>query len=799
MKCKILFLKFSFLLFSAAIFAQDNVGIGTLTPHPSAKLDITSTNKGLLIPRMDSSQRVTIPLPAVGLIVFQTNATPGFYYYNGAFWTILNTSQLEKITEAGNSGFRILGRNPINYGDIGLSAIDLSFSTSTSSTKGATGNYSTALGYQTTASGFFSSVLGNLNTASGTSSTAMGSGSIASGNYSTTLGVNTSASGTSSLAMGSGSIASGSTSSAMGTNTIASGENSTATGSGTSAQGSNSLTSGNGTVAKSYGETVIGSYNDTLLITNASSFANDSNRVFTVGKGTMTNRNNALIIQQNGNIGINKRIAEEKLDINGSIKMVDGLQGSGKVLTSDANGKARWHPLPPDTPSELEKITEIGNTGYRLLGVNPDNYGNIGNHAVDLSISTGPSTTRGAKGNYSVTLGLNTSSEGFYATSMGFETKAMGVGATSFGNITTANASASTSMGSNTIADGISSTAMGYYTVANGDYSTSMGSGTNAKERNSVAMGKNTIAISDGELVIGRYNDTITWHDPMLPASDTDRAFTVGAGNNFGVRRNVFVIEYGGRVGIGNNVSKPLSKAILEIDNLSNSSYDLGSYGVYNSSGSGSTSSEPSTYSIWASRDVAASEFHAFSDMRIKNKIDLSNGYNDLNTLSKIRITDYTMRDKVHYGDKQFKKVIAQELKEVYPAAVGQSINIIPDIYKNASAQQGWIVLDTDLQKGDKVKIITANGAKEVIVEEIANGKFKVAIADGQVFVYGKEVKDFHTVDYEALTTLNISATQELLKRIEKLEAELNELIKIKVDIENLKSKMNSFVKASNQ
>ena len=181
--------------------------------------------------------------------------------------------------------------------------------------------------------------------------------------------------------------------------------------------------------------------------------------------------------------------------------MVDGLQGSGKVLTSDANGKARWHPLPPDVLSELEKITESGNTGYRLLGVDPDNYANIGNHAMDLSISTGPSTDRGAKGDYSVALGVNTFSEWFSATSMGYETKARGIGATSFGYITTANGAAATSMGSNTIANGITGTAMGYYTQANGDYSTSMGSATNAKGGNSVAMGKNTISISEGELV----------------------------------------------------------------------------------------------------------------------------------------------------------------------------------------------------------------------------------------------------------------------------------------------------------
>lgn len=768
MNCKILFLKFSFLVFSTAIFAQDNVGIGTLTPDPSAKLDITSINKGLLIPRMDSSQRVTIPLPAVGLIVYQTNATPGFYYYNGAFWSILNTSQLEKITEAGKSGFRILERNSANYGDIGLSAIDLSFSTTTSLTKGATGNYSTALGYQTTASGFFSSVLGNLNTASGTSSTAMGSGTIASGNYSTTLGFSTLASGISSTAMGSGSIASGDASTTLGSNTIASGNNSIATGMGTSAQGSNSLATGIGTVAKSYGETVIGSYNDTLLITNSSSFANDSNRVFTVGKGTMTNRNNALIIQQNGNIGINKRIAEEKLDINGSIKMVDGLQGSGKVLTSDANGKARWHPLPPDALSELEKITEGGNTGYRLLGVNPDNYGNIGESAIDLSISTTISSSQGATGIKSFASGENT---------------------TAFGNHSVA-------IGRNTIALGNESTAMGNGSIATTWRSFATGEGTRCLGINASAFGSRTIAKSQSEFVIGHFNDTISNPYPHIFNGDENRLFTVGNGANVINRFTAFVIQQNGRVGISTGAN-PLTKAMLEVDNFVN--YNLGSFGRFTSTGNGSTGSGANNYSIWASETIAASEFHAFSDMRIKNKIGISNADSDLHTLSKIRITDYTMKDKVKYGDKLFKKVIAQELKEVYPTAVSLSTNMIPNIYKKANVRQGWIVLNTDLQKGDIVKIITAYSSLDVVVDEVNETRFKVAIPDGEVFVYGKQVNDFHTVDYEALTTLNISATQELLKRINILETELQEMNLIKVDIENLKSKLESFMKASNQ
>jgi len=69
---------------SFASFAQ--VGIGTTTPNTSAALDITSTTKGLLIPRMTETQRNAITSVATGLMIYQTDGTAGFYYYNGSSW-----------------------------------------------------------------------------------------------------------------------------------------------------------------------------------------------------------------------------------------------------------------------------------------------------------------------------------------------------------------------------------------------------------------------------------------------------------------------------------------------------------------------------------------------------------------------------------------------------------------------------------------------------------------------------------------------------------------------------------------
>nr|WP_295934586.1 hypothetical protein [uncultured Dyadobacter sp.] len=65
------------------VSAQKNVGINTSSPDASAALDVTSTTQGVLVPRMTQSQRSAISNPATGLLVWQTDATQGFYYNAG--------------------------------------------------------------------------------------------------------------------------------------------------------------------------------------------------------------------------------------------------------------------------------------------------------------------------------------------------------------------------------------------------------------------------------------------------------------------------------------------------------------------------------------------------------------------------------------------------------------------------------------------------------------------------------------------------------------------------------------------
>jgi hypothetical protein len=109
---------------------------------------------------------------------------------------------------------------------------------------------------------------------------------------------------------------------------------------------------------------------------------------------------------------------------------------------------------------------------------------------------------------------------------------------------------------------------------------------------------------------------------------------------------------------------------------------------------------------------------------------------------------------------------------------VSKITDVVPDIYQRATVKDGWIVLNTNLKKGDRVRLIgkATQGVHEVL--EVTAGRFRTAFkADSDtIFVYGREVNDFRTVDYEAIAMLNVSATQELHRRFEQQAAEIAQL-----------------------
>ena len=189
---------------------------------------------------------------------------------------------LESIDEGNGNGLVKVGRTSANYGNIGLNAVDLSFSDSVSSTLGATGEDSFTGGYLTTASG----------------------------NYS--------------HAEGSETVASGEVSHAEGVSTIASGIDSHSEGASTTASGSISHAGGIDNQASSFAERAIGSYGTVYTPTSTNSWS-ALDRLFNVGNGTSSGtRSDAFTILKNGYFGIGydnfeTTTSTELLQVNGSI------------------------------------------------------------------------------------------------------------------------------------------------------------------------------------------------------------------------------------------------------------------------------------------------------------------------------------------------------------------------------------------------------------------------------------------------------------------------------------------------
>ena len=649
------------------------------------------------------------------------NSTNKFYVQNNEpyFGTSGLKSQLEKITEGGNTGWRLAGRNPNNYGDIGIGAIDFSHFAFESTDRGATGEKSvamgvgtkathfastamgdattasqfaaTALGHNTTASGESSTAMGRQTTASGLNSTAMGWGSTAGGHSSTAMGWGTisnneastaigrqtTASGLNSTAMGFNSTASGENSvvmgvgtnathfastamgdattasqfaaTALGFNTIASGESSTAMGRQTTASGLNSTAMGFGSTAGGHSSTAMGrqttasglnstamgfnstasgensvamgffstssghtslAANNSIAAGHTSLAANNSiaaglrsasfNQSQALGENSFATGNghvgstgtNAAGIAGGGAFGVNASALGEGTHAWSFSSTSLGRYNDGFQSTSNTNTWVNTDPLfiigngtsntdrknamtvykngtlqlenHTTTPanstnkfyvqnnepyfgtsglkSQLEKITEGGNTGWRLAGRDPNNYGDIGNNAVDLSYSLDPTSQKGAINTRSFAAGYETTAGGPSSTVMGIFSSAEGDRSTAFGNQTTAFGASSTAMGNNTKAIGASSTAMGYNTKSLGDYgAVSMGHFSTAAGDVSFAMGDNVVAKSYESVAFGRYNDSIATSNPTSWV-DSDPLFIIGNGTSDTDRKNAMTV-----------------------------------------------------------------------------------------------------------------------------------------------------------------------------------------------------------------------------------------------------------------
>jgi hypothetical protein len=573
MKYNIFIIAFLLLILSnATTLLGQGVGINSTnsTPDASAMLDVESTDKGILIPRMTTTQRTTIATPATGLLVFD-NTSASFWFYNGVAWTELG----------GDSPFTKTGTVVLPNTTIVDETIDDFVFGSTQLDDDGNSDHDNRLFFDKSKGAFRAGqVISNTWNASnmGNYSAAFGRNTKAAGNYSLAAGQYASAGGTQSAAWGYACSAAGSNSTAFGYYTEATATYSTAWGYYTDATGQQSTAWGNSTDARSAYETAMGSYNTDYTPNSTSSWDADD-RLFSIGNGTSySNRSNALSIYKNGTLNINDAY---------DMPTTDGT--TGQVLTTNGAGVSTWatpliNDADADPNNELNstivlngtnlEVTDAGGTITSDLSslqiftktgslIHPgstvdetaddfvfgatqlDDDGNT-NHDSRFFFDKSKSAFRAGKvtgthwddanlGQYSVAFGYNTMATnyqsvafghsnvsssnqsatfGYQTTASGTQSTAFGYGstaslnqATAFGYQSTASNYQATAFGYQTTASGLRSTSLGRETVASGDCSISAGYQTTASGEYAAAFGERSTASGDGAIALGRIND----------------------------------------------------------------------------------------------------------------------------------------------------------------------------------------------------------------------------------------------------------------------------------------------------
>jgi hypothetical protein len=411
--------------------AQMKLGTNPTTTNANALLEMETTNKGLLLPRVALTSTTSFaPLTAhvAGMAVYNTatagDVTPGYYFDNGTAWVKLSDASALKLTTgaaagkvltsdaagnatwqtpsggaagwaltgntgtAGTAGTNYIGTTDaqdvvfktsgterarvlsvpnaakeimtVTGGDANINGVTVGQGLGSGNTNTAVGNsantglaanasvYNTAVGFEA-----FQTSKGNSNTAvgyqalkqvnltlnnAGSNNTAVGRNAMTGGASGTDANFGNTAIGSTTLF----SITDAQYNTATGYQALyglTTGDNNVAYG----RQAGDALTTGSGNIAIGTSAQVPTATADNQL--------SIGNTIYGTGIGTGS-----------ANIGIGTTTPSAKLDVAGTVKIVDGTQGAGKVLTSDAAGLASWQSASAATGSLAGAYNPIGTT-----------------------------------------------------------------------------------------------------------------------------------------------------------------------------------------------------------------------------------------------------------------------------------------------------------------------------------------------------------------------------------------------------------------------------------------------------
>jgi hypothetical protein len=769
-----------------------NVGINSTgaTPDASAMLDISSPNKGMLIPRLaltGVNDATTISNPQTSLLVYNTASTISGtgYYYNSE--TTAAPVWVKLLTSASASGWQLTGNSGTSSGINFLGTTDgqpllikvnntqagyLDYLSSKANTSFGyqalsvnTGKWNTAFGYQALYSNtsgmgnvavgigsLYSSTTGNHKIAIGdsalytetldtTENVAIGYKTL----YLNTIGYHNTAIGTKALYSNTYSI--GNTAighKALSSFAVPATNNSLNTAVGDYALTSN--TNGVQNTAIGQGALMFGTTGSSCTAVGCQSMIN------TTGDG-----NTAI-----GNLSL-------KLNTTGDNNTAIGTQAL-KTNTTGGNNTALGY-LADVSSANLTNATAIGYnskvgiSNAIVLGGTVTNtvavgIGTISPVAILHTVANGSKTTA-----YSSNLFTN------FVTSSTSNIKKASVEIKSTGNWTGTSAS-NIGLYVSSVTGGTAN----YDAIFNGGGNVGIGTATPTSPLEVSG------AIKSGYLISNSTSGVLS----SFGSSDAGIYYkTGGALQLVSAGNDRVIVTSSGQVGIG--TTNP-TNALVDIVGSVNS--NPGSYRYMNNTTQANASCSSCAYSLYTNNRIWCSgEINITSDKRTKEILDTSDSKNDLKLINQLKVVDYQYVDKVNKGNTIIKGFEAQQVEEIFPNAVSQNTGFIPDIYQNASSVQFDTIHKTllvimtnehNLKAGDKIQVIEDSGTKNSIVAEVIDDRRFMIKWDKPtewLFVYGKEVSDLRNLDYNKIFSAGISAIQQLSKEVTQLKEE-NELLK---------------------